>query len=63
MTEHRHPTKAELDVISKTNPIIVIHASGHASVANSAMLKLLGITESSKDPEGGHIGRDKKQEN
>ncbi|MEN5308101.1 amidohydrolase [Chryseobacterium cucumeris] len=60
MTEHRHPTKAELDVISKINPIIVIHASGHASVANSAMLKLLGITESSKDPEGGHIGRDKK---
>ncbi|WP_454045959.1 amidohydrolase [Chryseobacterium sp. Marseille-Q8038] len=60
ITEHRHPTKTELDVISKTNPIIVIHASGHASVANSAMLKLLGITESSKDPEGGHIGRDKK---
>ncbi len=60
ITEHRHPTKTELDVISKTNPIIVIHASGHASVANSAMLKLLGITELSKDPEGGHIGRDKK---
>lgn len=59
MTEHRHPTRTELDVISKTNPIIVIHASGHASVANSAMLQLLGITESSKDPEGGHIGRDK----
>ena len=60
ITEHRHPTKTELDAISKTNPIIVIHASGHASVANSAMLKLLGITESSKDPKGGHIGRDKK---
>lgn len=60
IAEHRHPTKTELDAISKTNPIIVIHASGHASVANSAMLKLLGITESSKDPEGGHIGRDKK---
>ncbi|MDR6461877.1 amidohydrolase [Chryseobacterium sediminis] len=60
MIEHRHPTNTELDAISKTNPIIVIHASGHASVANSAMLKLLGITESSKDPEGGHIGRDKK---
>jgi predicted amidohydrolase YtcJ len=59
MAEHRHPTRTELDVISKTNPIIVIHASGHASVANSAMLQLLGITESSKDPEGGHIGRDK----
>ncbi|WP_300686541.1 amidohydrolase [Chryseobacterium sp.] len=60
MVEHRHPTKTELDAISKTNPIIVIHASGHASVANSAMLKLVGITESSKDPAGGHIGRDKK---
>lgn len=60
MAEHRHPTKTELDAISKTNPIIVIHASGHASVANSAMLKLVGITEASKDPAGGHIGRDKK---
>ncbi|MGU3374977.1 amidohydrolase [Chryseobacterium sp. M5A1_1a] len=60
MTEHRHPTRAELDAINKTNPIIVIHASGHASVANSAMLKYLGISESTKDPEGGHLGRDKK---
>ncbi|WP_288243162.1 amidohydrolase [uncultured Chryseobacterium sp.] len=59
MTEHRHPTKEELDAISKTNPIIIIHASGHASVANSAMLKLLNITDSSKDPDGGHYGRDK----
>ncbi|WP_284464793.1 amidohydrolase [Chryseobacterium sp.] len=60
MTEHRHPTRGELDAISKTNPIIVIHASGHASVANSAMLKYLEIPESIKDPEGGHFGRDKK---
>jgi predicted amidohydrolase YtcJ len=60
MTEHRHPTKDELDAISKTNPIIVIHTSGHASVANTAMLNLLGISESSKDPEGGHYGRNKK---
>ncbi|MEG0926650.1 amidohydrolase [Chryseobacterium sp.] len=60
MTEHRHPTRAELDAISKTNPIMVIHASGHASVANSAMLKYLQIPESVKDPEGGHFGRDKK---
>ncbi|WP_262706624.1 amidohydrolase [Chryseobacterium carnipullorum] len=60
MTEHRHPTKDELDAISMTNPIIVIHTSGHASVANTAMLKLLGISDSSKDPEGGHYGRDKK---
>ena len=59
MIEHRHPTKEELDAISLTNPIIVIHTSGHASVANSAMLKLLNLSDSSKDPEGGHLGRDK----
>lgn len=59
MEEHRHPTRWELDAVSSTNPIMVIHTSGHASVANSAMLKLLGINEDVKDPEGGHYGRDK----
>jgi len=60
MTEHRHPTREELDAVSTIHPIIVIHTSGHASVANTAMLKLLGISDSVKDPEGGHYGRDKK---
>lgn len=59
MIEYRHPTKEELDAISTTNPIIVIHTSGHASVVNSAMLKLLNLSDSSKDPSGGHLGRDK----
>lgn len=60
MVEHRHPTRQELDAASKTNPIIVIHASGHACVANSAMLKFVGIDENAKDPVGGHYGRDEK---
>ncbi|WP_270087737.1 amidohydrolase [Sphingobacterium sp. SYP-B4668] len=58
MVEHRHPTRAELDAISSTVPIIAIHASGHASVANSPMLALVGIDESTKEPSGGHFGRD-----
>ncbi|WP_293883244.1 MULTISPECIES: amidohydrolase [unclassified Sphingobacterium] len=57
MREHRHPTRQELDAVSTTHPIIVIHSSGHASVVNSAMLTLLNITENVKDPEGGHYGR------
>ena len=57
MHEHRHPTRQELDAVSTTHPIIVIHSSGHASVVNSAMLTLLNITENVKDPEGGHYGR------
>lgn len=60
MVEHRHPTRAELDAISSSNPIVVIHASGHSSVVNSAMLKYLGIAENAKDPVGGHYGRDQK---
>lgn len=60
MIEHRHPTRSELDSVSLTHPIIVIHTSGHASVVNSAMLKLLQIPEDVKDPEGGHYGRDAK---
>lgn len=58
MSEHRHPTRKELDAVSMKKPIIVIHASGHASVVNSPMLELLGIAENVEDPEGGHYGRD-----
>jgi len=58
MVEHRHPTRAELDAVSASIPIITIHASGHASVANSAMLALVGIDESTREPDGGHFGRD-----
>ncbi|MBW3517957.1 amidohydrolase [Flavobacterium sp. NKUCC04_CG] len=57
MVEHRHPTKEELDAVSTTVPIIVIHASGHASVGNSALLALVGLNDQSKDPVGGHLGR------
>ncbi|HWK99139.1 MAG TPA: amidohydrolase family protein [Parapedobacter sp.] len=59
LIEHRHPTRKELDDVSQLRPIIVIHTSGHASVANSAMLHLLGIDETTPEPEGGHFGRDK----
>lgn len=57
MEEHRHPTRAELDAVSTEQPILIMHASGHVSVVNTAMLKLLEINESVRDPEGGHYGR------
>lgn len=60
MAEHRHPTKEELDAVSTETPIIVIHASGHASVGNSALLSLVGLHDKSQDPVGGHLGRDAK---
>ncbi|CAA7197143.1 amidohydrolase [Chryseobacterium potabilaquae] len=60
MQEHRHPTAQELDVISTVNPIYILHTSGHMGVANSLLLKNMGITYDTPDPEGGVIGRDPK---
>lgn len=49
MKEHRHPTRDELHDVSKIIPIIIIHAFGHLSVANSPILK---IAENTPNPVG-----------
>jgi predicted amidohydrolase YtcJ len=58
LLEKRHPTRADLDAVSATVPILLLHASGHLVVANSAALALVRIDRSSPDPAGGHIQRD-----
>ena len=55
LREKRHPTRAELDAVSESHPILIAHASGHMGVVNSAALKQLGIDASTPDPEGGRI--------
>lgn len=55
--DNQNPDKSVLDKVSKENPIIISHTSGHMGVVNSKALELLEITDKSKDPEGGHIGR------
>ncbi|WP_390368669.1 amidohydrolase [Variovorax dokdonensis] len=57
LKELRHPTKEELDEVSKDVPVVVIHQSGHLASANSAALELVGYDASTKDPEGGVIQR------
>jgi predicted amidohydrolase YtcJ len=57
LEEGRHPTKEELDKVSKEIPVMVTHISGHFCVLNSAGLKKAGITAKSKDPKGGKIRR------
>ncbi|MCB2048289.1 MAG: amidohydrolase [Novosphingobium sp.] len=57
LAENRHPTREDLDAVSTTRPIAILHVSGHLSVANSAALAAAGITAQSKDPPGGHIRR------
>ncbi|VEF49545.1 amidohydrolase 3 [Bacillus freudenreichii] len=58
--ERRHPTKEDLDQVSADNPIFITHTSGHLAAANSAALKLAGITKDTPDPAGGKIWRDSK---
>ena len=44
LEEHRHPTRYELDWVSTEHPIVFGHYSGHAVVANSLALALVGYT-------------------
>jgi predicted amidohydrolase YtcJ len=57
LKELRHPTKEELDAISKDIPVLIVHQSGHLATVNSAMLKEMGYDASTKDPAGGVIQR------
>jgi predicted amidohydrolase YtcJ len=57
LAEKRHPTAADLDAAFPTNPVLLVHGSGHMLVANSAALKIAGITAATPDPEGGTIIR------
>jgi len=52
------PVKASLDRVSPNNPVILTHASGHASFVNSKALELSGITRNTPNPNGGEILRD-----
>ena len=54
------PTRWDLDKISPNNPVFLTRADGHGAVANSAALKIGGVTKESKDPFGGQILRDKQ---
>ena len=57
LKELRHPTKEELDAVSKDVPVVIIHQSSHLATVNSVMLKEMGYDASSKDPAGGVIQR------
>ncbi|WP_158273150.1 amidohydrolase [Caulobacter sp. HMWF025] len=57
LAEKRHPTAEELDMAFPNNPVLLMHASGHMLVANTAAMKIAGIDASTKDPEGGAIIR------
>lgn len=53
LKEQRHPTRDDLDAVSRTVPVMAIHQSGHLAAINSKGLEVAGITTVTKDPAGG----------
>ena len=53
------PTRQDLDRIAPDNPLYLVRADGHAAVANSAALKLAGVTKDTANPFGGEVLKDK----
>ena len=62
LEEKRFPTKHDLDQVTTEFPIMIIHISGHFAVVNSKGLELLNITSETKNPEGGLIRRENRNE-
>jgi predicted amidohydrolase YtcJ len=57
LAEDRHPTREDLDRVSTTHPVAIIHVSGHLAVVNSMALESVGLDRNSKDPDGGVLRR------
>jgi predicted amidohydrolase YtcJ len=54
----RFPTRQQLDAVSPTTPVVLIHTSGHCVWVNSVALHVAGVTRATETPAGGEIGRD-----
>ncbi len=57
LAEARHITRDDLDAAFPTNPVLVMHVSGHGMVLNSAALQRAGIDATTPTPAGGVIAR------
>jgi predicted amidohydrolase YtcJ len=53
------PFHDALSQVSPNNPVMLTHASGHASFVNAAAMAAAGLTEKTPDPAGGEILKDK----
>ncbi len=58
LSERRHPTRDDLDLVSPNHPVRLDHRSGHATVLNSLALEFAGIYSATPDPVEGVIDRD-----
>ena len=57
-TEQKLPSRQDVDSVSGDHPAVFSRVDGHIAVANTAALKIGGITPQTKAPEGGSIDHD-----
>lgn len=62
LTEHRPPTRYDLDKGCSDAPVSIIRTCNHMRCVNSRALELAGITRDTPDPPGGQIDRDESGE-
>lgn len=58
LAEQRHPTRLDLDEAAPEHPVALWRSCHHIMVANTAALRLAGITRETPDPDDGTIDRD-----
>ena len=57
-SDRRWPSRHDLDGVVADRPLIVLQASGHAGIGNSAALDGAGVVRGTADPAGGRFGRE-----
>ncbi len=56
------PTHESMSAVTPDNPVALTHASGHAAFFNAKAMEIAGVTDATKDPDGGEILKNEKGE-
>jgi hypothetical protein len=58
LSDHRNPTRWDLDKVSSENPVWLTRTCGHIGVCNSLALEIGGVSKDTPQPLGGNIEKD-----
>ena len=58
LSDHRNPTRWDLDKVSPNNPVWLTRTCGHIGACNSLALEIGGVSKDTPQPVGGNIEKD-----
>ena len=62
LSDHRNPTRWDLDQAAPDNPVWLTRTCGHIGVVNSLALEIGGVSKDTPQPLGGNIEKDEQGE-